>query len=367
MAESLVKKIPKLLSNLFGSFSGGGSSVVGMSIGSSSIKLVELKQKGKTWKLLHFGMVQLPEDVVVNREIMNSDVISDGIKSLVNQIKFKNKNVSISISGPSVIIKRMSLEVPQLKELQDQVFWEAEQYLPFDVSEVVMDYHMISRSKDNHTDVLFVAVKKTTLDEYVNAVEKAGLVPKIIDVDYFALQNLYEANYPVNVSEAVGIVDLGASALKFVVVHEGVPIFTKDSGIGGKNLTSEIQKSLGLSYADAEMLKVGGGQDGSVPQEVSDLMGVMAENLANEIKKGLDLYNASSTGAPVAYLLLGGGTAKIPGLSKLVEELVGLPTQLLNPFNSISYDPSVFTEDYLSQIAPLALIPLGLALRGGVK
>ena len=175
MAESLVKKIPKLLSNLFGSFSGGGSSVVGMSIGSSSIKLVELKQKGKTWKLLHFGMVQLPEDVVVNREIMNSDVISDGIKSLVNQIKFKNKNVSISISGPSVIIKRMSLEVPQLKELQDQVFWEAEQYLPFDVSEVVMDYHMISRSKDNHTDVLFVAVKKTTLDEYVNAVEESAL------------------------------------------------------------------------------------------------------------------------------------------------------------------------------------------------
>jgi type IV pilus assembly protein PilM len=355
------------ISDLLAMVSGGSQTAVGLSIGSSSIKLVELKKVGNLWKLLHFGIVQLPEDVVVNREIVNAIVVSDSIKTLVNQIKLKNKSVCTAISGTSLIIKRMMLEIPNVKEVQEQVFWEAEQYLPFDVSEVVMDYQILSRSKDNKTDVLLVAVKKTVLDIYMSSIEDAGLRPKIVDVDFFALQNLYEANYPVNPTEAVAIVDIGASALKIVVVHAGVPVFTKDTAMGGRNLTAEIQKNLNLSYVDAETLKISGGQDGTTPQEVSDLMHVMADNIATEIKRALDFYNASPTGAPVAYVLLAGGSAKIPGLSKVVEDSLGLPTQLANPFNSISYDPAVFTQEYLNNIAPIAAVPIGLALRAGVK
>ncbi len=367
--ESLVRKIPKFfqnISNILDSFL-GSQTVVGLSIGTSSIKLVELKRSGKTWKLLHFGIVQLPEDALVNGEIVNPIVVTDSIKTLIQQIKLKNKNVCTAISGTSLIVKRMTVEVPNKSELQDQVFWEAEQYLPFDVAEVVMDFQVLSRSKDRKTDLILVAVKRSVLDNYMTCIEDAGLKPKIVDLDFFALQNLYEANYPLNASEAVAIIDIGASAMKLVFVHAGVPIFTKESSFGGRNLTAEIQKNLNLSFIDAETLKIGAGPDGSTPQEISDLVHLMGENFAAEIKRAIDFYNASSVGAPVAYLLLTGGGAKISGLSKIIEDTVGLPTQLMNPFNSISYDPSVFTQEYLANIALIASIPIGLALRAGAK
>src|SRR3954452_15145385 len=144
----------------------GGGSALGLSVGTSAIKLVELKKSGKVWKLLHFGIVQLPEDVIVNREIVNQIAVVDNIKTLTNQLKLKTKSVCTSLSGTSLIIKRMTLEVPNIKELQEQVFWEAEQYLPFDVSEVVMDFQMLSRGRDNKTDVLLVAIKRSVLDNY---------------------------------------------------------------------------------------------------------------------------------------------------------------------------------------------------------
>ena len=353
------------LSGLMNFFAGGGDTAVGLSIGTSSIKLVELKKQGKVWKMLHFGIVQLPEDVIVHREIINQIAVVDSLKTLTSQIQLKSKNVCSALSGTSLIIKRMTVEAPNLRELQDQVFWEAEQYLPFDVSEVVMDFHVLSRGRDNKTDVLLVAVKRSVLDSYMTSIEEAGLKPKLMDVDFFALQNLYEANYP-GTSDAVAVVDFGASAMKLVVVHGGVPVFTKDSSIGGRNLTAEIQRQLNLSYTDAETLKIGG-QPNAMPQEVLELMHVMAENFASEIKKALDFYNASSVGAPVSSILLAGGSAKIPELTRVIEETLGVPTQIINPFGAISYDPSVFTPDYINAIAPIAAIPIGLALRAGTK
>lgn len=366
MGESITKKLFSALKGMLSSRAGGGSAI-GLSIGSSSIKIVELKKSGRNWKLAHFGVVQLADDVIVNREIVNSFIITESIKTLIRQIKLVNTSVCTALSGTAVIIKRMTIDAPNSGDLADQVFWEAEQYLPFDVSDVVMDFQLLSTSKDKKADVLLVAVKKTVIDTYVDSIEDSGLKAKIVDVDYFALQNLYEANYPVNPGEAVAIVDIGAGSLKVVVVHDAVPVFTKDSAIGGRNLTAEIQKNLGLSYADAETLKLGGGPDGTMPQEVSELMHLMGENFATEIKRALDFYSASSSGAPVAYVLLTGGSARIPNLSKTVEELVKLPTQVMNPFNSISYDPSVFTQDYLNNIASIAAVPIGLALRAGAK
>lgn len=346
---------------------GGGGNVVGLSIGTSSIKVVELKRTGKTWRLLHFGIVQLSEDMIVNREIVNPIAVTESIKTLVSQIKLSSKSVCTALSGTSLIIRRMGLEVPNLKELQDQVFWEAEQYLPFDISEVVMDYQVLSRTKDFKTDVLFVAVKKSVLETYSSCIEDAGLKAKVIDTDFFALQNVFEMNYPTNPSEAVAIVDIGSSSMKIVVVNAGIPVFTKDSAIGGRNLTAEIQKNLKLSYVDAETLKLGGENGGTTPQEVSDLMHVMADNYSIEIKRAIDYYNASGTGAPVAYILLTGGSAKLPGLTKVIEDASNLPTQMMNPFNSISYDPNVFTQEYLVGIAPIAAIPIGLAIRAGER
>lgn len=345
---------------------GGDPTSVGLSIGTSSIKLIELKKSGKNWKLLHFGIVQLPEDVVVEREIANNVAVAESIRTLTSQIKLKTKNVCTALSGPSMIIKRMSLEVPNPRELQEQVFWEAEQYLPFDVSEVVMDFQLLSRGKDNQTDVLLIAVKKSVLDLYMGCVQDAGLKPRVVDADYFALQNVFEANYAQNPNEAVALVDVGANATKVVVVHDGVPVYTKDCSVGGRNLTAEIQRQLNLSYMDAESLKTSGQAEG-MPSEVGELMHIMAENIASEIKRALDFYHASASGAPVSYALLSGGSARIPELSRIVEEVNRVPAQLMNPFTSINYDPAVFTPDYIAAIGPIAAVPVGLAIRAGAK
>ncbi len=345
-------------------FSFGGEAAIGLSIGSSAIKLVELKRVRKSWKLVHFGSIQLPEDSIVNREIVNGVAVAEGLRTLVNQLRMQKKSICAGLAGNSVIIKRMMIDVPNARELQDTVFWEAEQYLPFDVSEVVMDYETLNRSETGQTDVLLVAVKKTFLDSYASIIEEAALKPKIMDVEFFALQNLFEASYPTSKNEAVCIVDIGAASLKMIVIHGGVPVFTKDSALGGKNLTQEIQKHLNLSFSDAEALKVGG-RGGGTPQEVSDLMQIMAENFAAEIKRGIDFYNASSASAPVSFILLTGGASRIGDLSRIVQEGVGVGVQILNPFQAITYDPAVFTQDYVASIAAVAAVPLGLAIRMG--
>ncbi len=338
---------------------------VGLSIGSSSIKIAELKKQGKQYKLLQFGVMPISDDVVNNREIVNPLAVSETIQQLGRQLKLKTKNICSSLSGPSVIIKRFQLEVPNKKELQDQVFWEAEQYLPFDVSEVVMDFQVVGEGKDGKTDVVLVAVKRKVVEDYLETIQKAGFKAKIIDTDYFALQDCYETNYSLSPSEAVALVDIGSVATKIVIVQNNIPIFTKDSLLGGRYLTAEIQKQLNISFADAEALKVG--EQNTVPQEVSELIQISCDNVAAEVKRAIDFYNASSIGAPVSVVLLTGGGSKLNSLSANVEAKVGRPTQILNPFNNITYDPQVFTPDYIASIAPFAAVPVGLAIRAGAK
>jgi len=366
MAGTSGGPISNLLASLSGAFalSGGGTSI-GLSVGSSSVKMVELRKKGKSWELLNFSMMQLPEEVVVNREIIQPVPVVDAIKSLVAGTHPKTKDVCTSISGTSLMIKRLSLEVQNPKEIQEQVFWEAEQYLPFDAADVVMDYQVLSKHKDKRVDVLLVAAKRSVVESFMGVVRDSGLRPSIVDVDFFALQNYFETNYPVNEAEAVALVDIGAVGLKVAVVSGGVPIFTKDTALGGRNLTQEIQKHLNLSFVDAEALKVAGQHTGT-PQEVSDLMHLMAENYGTEIKRAIDFYQASSSGPPVSYVLISGGGAKIPNLTHTIEEMVRLPVQMANPFNSITYNEAVF-RDGIAEIAPFAAIPVGLALRGAAK
>ncbi|MFZ9595947.1 MAG: type IV pilus assembly protein PilM [Bdellovibrionia bacterium] len=366
MPELPFLKSLNLFSGLFSGFGSDGSAI-GLSLGTTSVKLVELKKAGKAWKLIHFAMAQLPDDVIVNREVVNSLRLVETIKSVTSQLKLSSKSVCTGMSGNSLMIKRMTLDIASLKEADEQVAWEAEQYLPFDISEVVLDYQILSRSKEGKTDLILVAVKRSVLEGFMDSIEQSGLHPKIVDTDFFALQNLYETNYSLHESETVGIVDIGASSIKLVALQAGVPIFTRDSGLGGRNLTVEIQKSLNLSYEDAEALKIGGGSESGTPQEVSDLIQAMSESIANEIKKSIDFYNASVGGGPFSALFITGGSSQLPGLSNTIENICTLPVQSFNPFNSIAYDPTVFTQDYLESIAPFAAVPLGLAIRAGIK
>lgn len=362
MAGTTGAKFAGLLSKFTKIFSvGGGKSAVGLCIGSSSVKLVELKKIGSSWKLIRFQMSPIPEDAMVNREVINPVAISSSIKAILDRTKPSSKTVCTCVGGPGVIVKRMPVESAQ-KDLQDAVFWEAEQYLPFDPAEVSMDFFPISKTKDGKNDILFVAAKNLVLDGYVDSIVQSGLKPALVDIEYFSIQNAFEANVDVGGGQAVAVIDIGAAALRVVIIHEGVPVYTKDTALGGRALTSEIQKQMGLSFDDAESLKVS--TAGGAAQEALELIASFSENYGLEVKRALDFYSASSSGAPVTQIYLTGGGSLVSGLDRIVQDKTGLPTQHLNPFTRVSVDEKQFTPEMIQAIAPLIAVPMGLAIRG---
>jgi len=342
----------------------GGSTQIGVSIGTSSVKIAELQKVGKKgYSLVHFGVAQLPDEAINNREIVNHMAVVDALKGLVSQLKLKGKSVVTSLSGASVIVKKILLEQTPKKELDDAILWEAEQYVPFDINQVAFDYQVMNKNgPEGKMEIMLVACKKPIIDSYRAVLKDAGLNSRIIDIDVFALQNSYESNYPTD--QPVALVDFGASSLKLTICANGQPIFTRDSAVGGRVLTAEIQKHLNLNYQEAELLKIDGNTQSQVPQEVADLMHVMSENFAAEVKRSIDFYGASNTGSPISKVLLAGGSCRLPSLPKMIEDAIGVSVELLNPFANVSYDAKIFTPDYINAISSIAAVPVGLALRG---
>lgn len=344
----------------------GSPTQIGVSIGTSSIKIAEVKKTGKTYSLVHFGVAQLPDEAINNREIVNHMAVVDAVKGLVSQLKIKGRSVVTSLSGASVIVKKLLLEPTSNKDLNEAILWEAEQYIPFDINEVAYDYQVMNKNgPEGKMEIMLVACKRQLIESYQAVLQDAGLKPNTVDIDVFALQNSFEFNYPPE--NPTALVDIGASSLKLVICAGGQPVFTRDTAMGGKALTAEIQKHLNVSYNEAELLKIDGNSQGQVPQEVADLMHVMAENFASEIKRSMDFYVASNSGAPVTTVMLAGGSCRLPNLSKMVEDALGLPVDVLNPFNTISYDSKVFTQDYIAAVSSMAAVPVGLAMRGFPK
>ena len=310
----------RLRSGLNFSFKSGGA-CVGLSIGASSVKVVELKKKKNEWMLVGYGSAPLGDAISDQREILNSTLIVNAIHDALAQAKVKSKQVCSSIVGSGVIIKNLNLVVTDMKELTDSVFWEAEQYIPFDISEVVIDFQVLKKNKDQ-VEVMLVAVKRDFIDQYTNAIEDAKLTAHIMDVEVFALQNVFESNYDLPSTEAVLLVDIGSMSTKTIICAGGVPLFTKDAPYGGTMVTQEIQKELKLpTFMDAEVLKT----SPNLPHEVNDIAARICHVLAAELKKSIDFYTASSLGPPVACVYLSGGGSRPTPLSKIIEDYVGVP------------------------------------------
>ena len=341
----------------------GSTTQIGVSIGTSSVKVAEIKKTGKVYSLVHFGVAQIPSEAIANREIVNHMVVVDALRGLVQQLKLKGRSVVTSLSGASIIVKKITLEQTSPKELDDAILWEAEQYIPFDINEVVYDYQVVNKNgPEGKMEVILVACKRAIIDSYMAVFHDAGLSANVVDIDLFALQHSFEFNYPPDTVAA--LVDIGASSLKLAICSKGQPVFTRDSAIGGKALTIEIQKHLNVNYQEAELLKIDGNSQGQMPQEVADLMHVMAENMAAEIKRSMDFYTASNSGDPALCVMLAGGSSRLPNLAKMVEDSIGLPVQFLNPFTTVAFDEKIFSQDYISAVSSMAAVPVGLALRG---
>jgi type IV pilus assembly protein PilM len=342
---------------------GGSSTAVGLSIGASSVKVVELKKKKKQWALLKYASVPLIESTSEQREIANPIAVVESIQNAIKTAGITSKNVCSALAGSGLIIKNLTITVTNMKELQDQVYWEAEQYIPYEISEVVIDYQVIGQPKGDQVDVILVAVKKEFLEQYMSAITQAKLNPKVIDAELFALQNAYESNYPESETQSALLADVGALSTKIVICGNGIPYFTKDASFGGNAITQEIQRELNFArFQDAEALKV----SNNVPQEVKDVLGRSAQNLAIEIKRALDFYSASSLGPPVTQILLSGGASRTNSVISAIKEKTGLPTDFLNPFLSVESELGTDSVD-LAQISPEVVIPMGLAIRAGVE
>ncbi|MEW5848495.1 MAG: type IV pilus assembly protein PilM [Myxococcota bacterium] len=347
-----------------------GKNAVGLDIGSSSIKVCVVKEGKKGVALQSFGMIPLPPEAIVDGALMNSTAIVDAIRELLQSQKIKNKEVALSVSGHSVILKKINLPQMTEEELEESLKWEAEQYIPFDINDVNIDHYTLNRDNgQGQMDVLLVAAKKDMINDYTSVVMEAGLTPVVVDVDAFAIQNQFELNYGIPAGETVVLVNVGASVININVISNGVSAFTRDISMGGNAYTDEIQKQLNVSYDEAEALKVGGGgaeADSVVPQEVERVMQQVSETLANEIQRSLDFFAATSADTQINRIYLSGGTAKVPALSKTLEAKVGIPIEVMDPFKNIDVSGrGGFDPAFLKNIGPMAAVSVGLALRKG--
>ena len=344
---------------------------LGLDIGSSSVKLVQLKDAKRGFILDAFGVSPLPPEAIVDGALMNSTAIVQAIQELLSELKIKQREVAIGVSGHSVIIKKISMPRMTREELEESIQWEAEQYIPFDVKDVNIDVQILTPpdvdTGTGQMDVLLVAAKKDMINDYTSVVAEAGLTPVVVDVDAFAVQNAFEVNYDIPKGETVVLVNAGAAVVNINVLAKGLTTFTRDVTMGGNQFTEEIQKQLNVSYDEAEKLKVGGeaGQDADsvVPQEVERVIQGVADQLAGEIQRSLDFYAGTAADATFSKVYLSGGTAKIPALFKTIESRVGVPVEILNPFKLIEIDNRKFDPGFIMDVAPMAAVAVGLALR----
>jgi type IV pilus assembly protein PilM len=340
---------------------------VGLDIGSSSVKLVQLREKKGGYALQAFGASKLPPETIVDGALMNSAAVVQAIQDLLAEQKVKAKEVAIGVRGHSVIIKKIQLPRMSQDELDDSIQWEAEQYIPFDVKDVNIDTQILTPQGDaaGQMDVLLVAAKKDMINDYTSVCAEAGLTATVVDVDAFAVQNAYEASYEASPGETVVLINVGASVTNINILADGNTTFTRDVTMGGNSFTEEIQKQLNISYEEAEALKLGGqGEtDAVVPQEVERVIQGVAEQLAGEIQRSLDFYAATAADHRISRVFLSGGTARIPALFKVIEQRAAVPVEVLNPFKAIEIDNKKFDPTLLTNAAASAAVAVGLALR----
>jgi type IV pilus assembly protein PilM len=340
--------------------------LVGLDIGSSAVKAVELKPGGKggdEFQLLNIGIEPLPPEAIVDGAIMDSGAVIDAIQRLFQTQKIKTVDVATGVSGNSVIVKKISLPQMSQEELAESIHWEAEQYIPFDIQDVNLDYEVLDSGTGGNMDVLLVAAKKDKISDYTSCINQAGKNAAVVDVDVFALQNCYEVNYGVDPGRVIALLNVGASIMNINIVKGGTSIFNRDIAVGGNQYTDAIQKDLNLSFDQAEALKKGERVDGAAPENLHPILQVVSENIAMEIQKTFDFFRATSSEDKIDRIFLAGGAAKVQGLRDLLSERFEAGVEMLNPFNSVTYNPRDFDPDFINDVAPSVVIAVGLAAR----
>jgi type IV pilus assembly protein PilM len=293
--------------------------VVGLDIGSSSIKLVELKaRKNGEYVLQRVGIEPLSQEAIVDGSIMDSSLVVDAITKLTNETGARGQSYATSVSGHSVIIKKIQIPPMSQEELAESIQWEAEQYIPFDINDVRLDYLVLSDGEfgSDAMDVLLVAVKRDKVNDYVSVITQSGKTAAVVDLDAFAVQNAYELNYDVPGSKVVALVNMGATVTTINILARGQTVFWRDLSIGGNDFSEALQREYGLSFEQAERVKRGEQVEGCSPAEARPVLDAVSADVAAEIQKTFDFFAATAAEDNVSQLVLSGGCALTPNLQQ---------------------------------------------------
>src|SRR5438552_16302734 len=344
----------------------GNNNMVGLDIGSSSVKAVELQGKSGSFQLVSLGYENLQPDTVVDGQIMELNNVANVITSIFGEHQIKTSRVAAGVSGHSVIVKNIVLPQMSEDELQESFSWHAEEHIPFDISDVNLDYQITGNSSDA-LNVLLAACKRDNIANLKQAIQLAGKQPAFIDVDAFALQNLYELNYDPQTDQIVPLLNIGASTTNINILSGIRSVFTRDATFGGNQYTSLLQKELGLTFDQAERVKRGMPLPEGVEQrEIEPILEPVSDILALEIQKTIDFYRATVEDGETAVqkILISGGCSKLKGLVDFLSKRFEIPVEMFDPFRKIKIDSRGFDPEYMSDIVPEMAIAVGLALRG---
>jgi type IV pilus assembly protein PilM len=341
--------------------------LVGLDIGSSSIKEVELQPQnggGAPYKLVSIGVEPVPAAGIVDGAIMDGGSVAEAIERLFSTQRVKSMNVATCVPGNATIVKRIRLPRMSPEELAESIYWEAEQYIPFDIREVAIDYEIVDGPRSEaDMEVVLVATKKDTIADYTSVIVRAGRTPCIVDVDAFALQNCYEINYGLEPERVVALLNVGASVTSVNLVKNSASLYSRQIRLGGNTYSEAIQRDLSLTLERADALKMRG-RDEDIPAEVLDsvLHGVSGA-LGAELNRTFEFFKATCSEDRVDGVFLSGGASRTQGLRELLEERLEASVEWLNPFNNVVCNPRDFDADLLDEIAPSAAIAVGLAAR----
>ncbi|RLB45748.1 MAG: pilus assembly protein PilM [Deltaproteobacteria bacterium] len=341
-----------------------GKNLVGVDIGSNSIKVAEIKEgrKGKR-TLVRFGFHPLPPQTIVDGHVMNSGAVVEGLQKLFH--KARRKDIAMRASGHSVIIKKITMPLMNASELNEQIGWEAEQHIPFDLAEVQIDYQILhERAEQRQMDVLLVAAKKEEIADLTGLAVEAGLRPKVVDLDAFTVQNCYEVGYGApSPGETVVLIHVGASLTTINILADGTTAFTRDIANGGAAITEEIQRQLGIGQDEAEAYKLGGDGRGIVPKEVPEIIEKVVDGLAGEVQRSLDFFLATSGDREINRIAVSGGTANVQALLESIGQRSRVQVELLDPLRVAPPDPKKVDPMALQGRTAQAVVAMGLALR----
>ncbi len=334
---------------------------VGLDIGSGLIKMVVISHGSGEPILSKVGMRALVDDAIVEGEVMDPGIVADAVRGLFQELGIKAKNVVTAVGGRDVIIKKIPMDRMREGEARELIRWEAEQHVPFDMDNVELDFQILDpESEGLQMSVLLVAAKRELVETKVSLLKDIGIEPSIIDVDAFALHNAFEVNYPDAMKGIVGLVNIGHEITNVNILDEGVPVLTRDLPVGTRRFREDLQRERGLTADEAHKLLQG--------FEASDILTPFLLSRGEELAVGVEraaafLQTSSRSAAALSRLFLSGGGARIPGLAKVLGERLKMPVQLANPLERIQVADGVFDSMNVDEVAPLLMLPVGLALR----